>query len=442
MIRDEFLVARRILKKEKNILLEIESLLKNTDKIKNRALVLSHKKELINALLKEENNLIRQLQRIKLIQPLPKKETNYLNIEKKQKEKEKKEIKKLPIFSAQNIKIKRKKKKEKIVLSNIEKITLQRLGKKEKKVEIYKEKKPSFYFILANKLFFNLSHKLAKKPIFKNLQRDLNKTNLQFILPSYIAVMLTNTLISFILSLFIFIFFLFFNITATLPIVVPVQTPLLQRAFQIMWVVVIIPLAVFIISYLYPVLERKAEENGINQELPFATIHMAAISGSMIEPSKIFRILLSTKEYNFLSKELTKLVNEINIYGKDLVTALKKIAYDSPSSKFSDLLNGLATTITTGGSLPEFFQKRAESLLFEYKIEKEKMAKAAETFMDIYISVVIAAPMILMLLLVMMKISGLGIALSTSTLGLVMVLGVVVLNIIFLTFLFLKNPKE
>ena len=191
--------------------------------------------------------------------------------------------------------------------------------------------------------------------------------------------------------------------------------------------------------YLYPSLEKSSAELRINEELPFATIHMSAISGSMIDPSKIFNIIISTKEYPYLEKEFKKLINEINIYGYDFVSALRNSASNSPSKKLSELFNGLATTINSGGDLPEFFDKRSQTLLFEHGLEKEKKTKAAETFMDIYISVVIAAPMILMILLMMMKISGLGISLSTSMISLIMVLAVTTVNIVFLTFLHLKK---
>ena len=134
-------------------------------------------------------------------------------------------------------------------------------------------------------------------------------------------------------------------------------------------------------------------------------------------------------------------MNEINVLGYDLVAALRSSASNSSSKKLADLLNGLATTITSGGSLPEFFDKRAQTLLFEYKIEREKQTRAAETFMDIYISVVIAAPMIFMLLLMMMKISGLGISLSTSMITIIMILGVSMINVFFLIFLNLKQPS-
>ena len=62
--------------------------------------------------------------------------------------------------------------------------------------------------------------------------------------------------------------------------------------------------------------------------------------------------------------------------------------------------------------------------------------------MDIYISVIIAAPMILMLLMVMLQISGLGISMSIFTLTLIMILGVSLINVVFLTFLHIRQPKD
>ena len=169
---------------------------------------------------------------------------------------------------------------------------------------------------------------------------------------------------------------------------------------------------------------------------------MSAISGSMINPTKIFRIIVITKEYPNLEKEFLKVLNGVNVLGYDLITTLKNSANNSPSKKLSDLFNGIATTISSGGDMPKFFNERAASLLFEYNLEKEKSTKAAETFMDIYISVVIAAPMILMLLLIMMQISGLGFSITTFTLTLVMISGVSMINIVFLAFLHLKQSSE
>ncbi len=331
--------------------------------------------------------------------------------------------------------------KEKL-LTELERLSLKRLKKKRKKVIEKKIKKPSKYAEMANKTFSNYSKSLIQKGKFKKVERSIIRAKLLIIPTGYISILLFTTLSSIIVSIFIFIFLLFFNISATLPIITLVTENIGIRFLKVFWVLFAIPIGTFLLMYLYPAMEESAAELKINQELPFATINMAAISGSMIDPSNIFNIIVSTKEYPYIAKEFTRLINDINVYGYDLITALKRVAVNSPSKKLSNLLNGIATTISSGGNLPDFFNNRAETLLFDYKISREKDTKTSETFMDIYISVVIAAPMILMLLLIMMRISGLGIALSTSTITLMTLLGVFMINIVFLTFLHLKRPAE
>ncbi|MEK6906668.1 MAG: type II secretion system F family protein [Nanoarchaeota archaeon] len=329
----------------------------------------------------------------------------------------------------------------KIKLTKLELETVKRLKTKEERITHKRIKKPSMYLKTASRFFSDTSVSLLKKGMFRSTKRDLIKANLEFIPANYISMMLFTTVISAIISLFIVIFFTFFSLGITPPFITFVGNEILARLSHIFWILFAIPLATYFIIYFYPSIEKGFIEGKINRELPFATIHMSAISKSMIDPTKMFSIISSTKEYPYLEKEFIKLINEINIYGYDLITALRRLAFYCPSSKLAEVYNGLAMTINSGGSFSEFFNKRSESLLFDYRIEKEKATKAAETFMDIYISVVVAAPMIFMLLLMMMKISGLGIALSTSMITLMIILGVSMLNVVFLTFLHLKQQS-
>jgi len=354
----------------------------------------------------------------------------------------KKEIKQIPKIPEKAVLPKSKLKSGIIELPELDKETIKRLKKKEKKIVKEKSKKPRGYVKLSSKFCSKFANSLADKKMFKTLSRDLIKANLQFTPTSYVSTIIFTTILSAIAAIFLIAFFLFFSICAMPPFITFVTESLASRFFKVIWLLLIFPIATFFMMYVYPSLEKKAAEIKVNQELPFATIHMAAISGSMIDPTKIFTIIVSTKDYPAIEKEFIKVVNEINIYGYNLVDALRRVAFKNPSAKLAELFNGLATTITSGGDLQDYFEKRAQSLLFEHRLEKEKATKSAETFMDIYISVVIAAPMILMLLLMIMKISGLGIALSTSMITLVMVLGVSIVNIAFLTFLHLKQPAE
>jgi hypothetical protein len=433
---------------EKKIVGELISLfnhLKNADNPEEERMVSSQITTLKKSLQKTGQEIIDSAEKISLFKPLrPGQKTRPPTPAKpvsKPTVPEKPLIsKQLPIQPSQQALIKKKEKKHKS--TPLEKLTLKRIKKKEKKVVKKKEKKASKYSKISSKIFYNTSMSFIDKGMFRELRRNLIKSNIESVPATYISMIFFTTLMSVIVSLFIALFFLFFNLSALPPFITSVGESIGVRFLKIFWILFAIPAATFLFVYFYPSLEKKSLENKINRELPFAAIHMSSISGSMIEPSKIFNIIISTKEYPNLEKEFIKLQNEINIYGYDLVTALRNRSFNSPSRKLADLFNGLATTITSGGNLPEFFEKRSESLLFEHRLDMEKQLKTSETFMDIYISVVIAAPMVLMLVLMMMRISGLGIALSPSMISIVMVLVVSLVNIFFLTFLHLKQPKN
>jgi len=422
MNEDNFFLLKKIISEEKRIVNEIVSLMENSGKSRSSEedKIISMQFDRLKKKLSDANSKNNEiLEKINLAKPLNKTE---VNISKK-------------ITENKDLGI------GKFKIAELEKETIKRMKKKETEYEKKEEKKPNRYVKISNKFFSKKSLSLLDKEFFRPMKKDLMKANIDILPASYVSVIMFTTMLSLFASLFIFIFLLFFNIGANLPIITFVKENIFIRAVKIIWILIVIPLLTFIIMYFYPSMERKSNEYRLNQELPFATIHMSAISGSMIEPSKIFRIIISTGEYPYLKKEFTKLLNEINIYGFDLVSALRNSALNSPSKKLSELFNGLATTINSGGNLAEFFDKRAQTLLFDYRLEREKYARTAETFMDIYISLVIAAPMIFMLLLMMIKISGLGISLSTGMITLIMVLSVSIINILFLTFLHLKQPS-
>lgn len=289
--------------------------------------------------------------------------------------------------------------------------------------EVESFQKSRGYLRLSNKIFFKTATNLIKKGYFSSLPQELKKSNLDILFGTYVAMMFLSVLLSF-----------FVAVLATFA--------LLAFGFGILtvvWLPLAVPLGVFFILYYYPTAEKKSISTRIDEELPFAVIHMNSISGSGIEPSEIFKIIGLSKDYPFLRKEIRKILNQINIYGYDLVTALNNVSKTTANQKLAELFLGLSTTINSGGGLSEFFQKRADTLLVSYKLEKERSIKMAETFMDIYISVVIAAPMILMLMLLMISISGIEIGLTPYQMTFVTIGGVALINIVFLGYLQTKQ---
>jgi len=340
-------------------------------------------------------------------------------------------------------------KDKKDFLENLSKSNLS-INKLKKKFSVEKSEnvnfgKANYYAKLSNHFFRNFSNKLIAKNYFNSLNKDLRMMNSPFVVGTYVSMIFFSVLLAFIFSLFLFMTLLFFNIGFAYPFFsdIAASETIFTRILNYFWVLIVIPLVCGLLLYIYPSSESKNLGKKIDQELPFVAIHMSAIATSGVEPISIFKIILRTEEYKYSSIEFRKLLNLINFHGKDFVNALRETSRTCPSLKMKVLLDGLATAITSGGNLHEYLDKHSESLLFDYKLEREKYTKTSETFMDIYISIAIAAPMIFLMLFVIMGSTGslVGyLGLSVDMLSILIILGIVFINIGFLVFLKLKQP--
>jgi archaellum biogenesis protein FlaJ (TadC family) len=300
-------------------------------------------------------------------------------------------------------------------LSNLKKI------KNPDKINI---SKPSKIAGISSKFFSGFSESLAPK--FSGLSEDLKKANIRFLTSTYISLSLFISFLIFFSTLLLFILFIILGIST------------------IMWIWV--PFAILGLSlagfYFYPSIERGGLQKRINQELPFATIHMAAIAGSNVEPTKILKIIADSPEYPNISMEIRKVINQTDLYGYDLVTALRTSSKQTSNKKLAELFNGMAINITSGGDLKNYLEKKAENFMTDFKLERQRYNDLAGTFMDVYISILITAPLILMMMFIVMNISGLKLGnLSLDVILILSVAAIVLINLIFIFVLEVKQPK-
>ncbi|MEK6871791.1 MAG: type II secretion system F family protein, partial [Nanoarchaeota archaeon] len=299
------------------------------------------------------------------------------------------------------------------------------------------------YAKLSNYFFRNYSEQLVAKGYFATLNRNLRKMSSGFILATYVSMIFFTTLLTFFISLFLFIFLLFFEVSLVFPFFTASQDLLLMRFLKFSWIILLVPLTSGLLFYFYPMSEVRNLGYRMNQELPFVTIHMSAIASSGVNPVNVFEIMMKSGEYKYTTVAFKKLLNLVNFQGEDIVSALRKVSVLSPSPKLSELFNGLAFTIKSGGELHRFLNKHAENMLFDYRLERERYTHVAETFMDIYISVAIAAPMIFLMIFIIIGATGISggiFNLGVNVLSILLMLMIVLLNIVFLIILQLKQP--
>jgi pilus assembly protein TadC len=304
-------------------------------------------------------------------------------------------------------------------------------------------KSNNFFVTISNKIFFKTSGNLVDKGYFKDIGTHLKKGGFVFLLKSYISVVLFVTLLSILFSLIAAFFLFFFNVGGE-NIISPVnfsEDNIVSKIMVSFLILFSIPIITFFSALYYPYTEVSTLASKINAELPFVVIQMAAIASSDVEPTNIFKILSKNKDSPALARESKKIMNQVNLYGFDLTTALKNVAEASSSDKWAEVLNGMASTVISGGSLGNYLSKTSDSLLFHYRIEKEKSTKFAETFMGLYISIVIAAPMMIMLLLVIMSVADIDLPLSlfgSPVIGIAALMSsiVFIINIFFIFYLY------
>ncbi len=304
-------------------------------------------------------------------------------------------------------------------------------------------KKPNSYLILSNKLFRRFSNDFIAVGYFNKLNRALRKINSRYVIGTYVSVMFLSAFLVLFFSIILFIFLLFFKISIIYPFVSFHEEPLYIRVLKCFWIILALPVLSTLLFYVVPFTEARELGKKIDRELPFVTIHMSAIASSGLEPVSIFKIILKGKDYKYTSIEFNKIMNLINFHGESIVNALRKISASTPSQKLKELLNGLAITITSGGELSDFLNQHAETMLFDYKLESERNNKISETFMDMYITIAIAAPMILLMMFVIIGSTGLignFFNLPIEVISSLLILSIIVLNIFFLVFLKIKQP--
>ena len=355
-------------------------------------------------------------------------------------EQEKKTIeeKKLP-KSTKSIIISATEKKRLIKELNINQDELEKIYKKTKKKEqeqydftVYMT---SPFGTLSNKLFGRLVQNLIKKknPICTHLAESVKFSGMTILSSTYVSM---TFLVSFLGSI------LLAMIASTITTLMELQLPLI--ILSVILSIIIGGLLIFGGMYAYPISEASRKAKSIENDLPFAIIHMAAVASSGAYPLAIFKLLLKSGEYKGLDSEIKKIVNYVNLFGYDLSTALKNVSIRTPSKRLKELLNGLAATIESGGSLKSYLNSVAEDSMNTYRLERKKYVESLSTYSDIYTGILIAAPLLFMVAITIInliggKIGGLSIF-SIAWGGTVFIIPIV--NILFYLFLNIKQPGE
>ena len=289
--------------------------------------------------------------------------------------------------------------------------------------------KYSFLKMIAIKLFGRASDKFSSS--FASLKEALVTANARVLFRTY-------------LSLAFFFAFITFAATflMTLLFVINFKLNLIFALFGLLIVPLFFASLTFFMIFVYPFSVSQTRRRDIEANLPFALTHMAAVSESGAPPLTIFKILSKFSEYGELSKEADKITRNVELFGLDEISALKESANKTSSPELKDVLEGMIVTIQSGGSLKSYLIEESGKAMFEYTVKREKYNQLLSTYADIYTALLIAAPMIFIVVLAALNIMGGNMfGFTIQELMIIGTLALATLNLMFLTFLSLTQPK-
>ena len=204
------------------------------------------------------------------------------------------------------------------------------------------------------------------------------------------------------LAFFLITVVFFLSFALTFVIFTIFQRSLITRIFYSVVTAMLITVLEFVFIFYYPIEKASGRRRNIETNLPFVITHMGALSESGIPPYVMFRLISAFKEYGEISKEMEKIVRNIDVFGLDPITAIKEVAERTPSEEFKQLLLGFITTTESGGNIKLYLKEVGQQAMFEWRSKREKFIRFLDTFSEFYTGILIAAPLFLISLLSVM----------------------------------------
>ncbi len=267
---------------------------------------------------------------------------------------------------------------------------------------------------------------------FGPVKEEMTKSNLTILFEMYIGKMITFAILGFILAIL--------SVTA---LFIAMGFPL---AYAILSGIVAGATAGAIITtmfWTYPYHILAGRKKSLETNYPFAINHMAAIAESGVPPFVIFKLMANVDEYGEVAAECKRVSRNVETFGMDMISGIRNVADRTSSADFKQFLNGMISTIDTGGDMRTYLSNNAKDAIFNYRIKRERYMQTLSTYADFYTAVLIAAPLFFVSVLSIMSLIGgniFGLSIN-SLMNIGIFVMIPVMNTAFILFIHYTQPS-
>jgi flagellar protein FlaJ len=205
---------------------------------------------------------------------------------------------------------------------------------------------------------------------FKGLKKTLKRANMKVRIYEYLSVIVLVLLFS--TLLFCGVFYLFYR--------------LFDLSILYLVILPMILLVNFVILYQYPGFVASNRQRDIEAKMAYSVTYMAAMAEAGVAPITIFENIARSPRYGEITEEAKNIIIESRIFGKDIVTVLAEYSFVTSSKNFGDLLQGIVTTVRSGGNLNTYLKNKADGIMFDYRETRKEFTETLGIYAEIFIA--------------------------------------------------------
>jgi flagellar protein FlaJ len=271
-------------------------------------------------------------------------------------------------------------------------------------------------------------------PLFKDLDENLQKSGLKLNFKAYVNLTIFCTILVSLVTVTVLPCLLFsaFGIPILPAFLFGLGGALFAVAFTI------------ITFYGYPIYRADTIKRQLEDELPFTTGYMAILTSAGVSPESIFKSLSNLSVPLAVSSEAKDIVRDVNLFGSDIISALSESSKHMPSERFREMLEGLISTIHSGGNLAAYLRDKSTQYMKLKRISLKKYSDTLSMLSEFYVAILLTGPLMLVIMLTVMAMLGggnLGLLNPDLLLNLLTYIGIPLGAIVFLIILDATSPK-
>ncbi|MDY6819466.1 MAG: type II secretion system F family protein [Halobacteriales archaeon] len=156
--------------------------------------------------------------------------------------------------------------------------------------------------------------------------------------------------------------------------------------------------------YLADVRQRK-----IDRSMVGTIAFIYAMSRGGISFPKIMKTINENAGiYGASAEEMGVAVRDMEWHGTDLLSAMERLAQQTPSEDFQDFIENLTNVLQSGQNLSNFLRDQYERYVDKEQAQQERFLDLLSTLAEGYISLFVVGPLLLITILVVIGLVGLG----------------------------------